>query len=329
MRQAMTNTMKCALVLAAGLMAGACTITDTTPPPLTGPSEMSLSLAISASPDVLPQDGGSQSVITIDAKDPNAQAVANQLLYIEIEGGDFGTLSARTVVTNNQGRASFTYTAPPGTAADTTQNVAIRVRPSGTDNASQLSRIVNIRLNPSGTIGTGLPVPSFTFLPTAPLAFDTVRFDGSGSTASRGATIVSYTWDFGDGNSGTGAQPTHEYDAAGSYGVRLTVTDSQGISATSAMQVVEVGASTPPTAVIVFSPTEPAPNQSVFFNGTTSTAASGRRIVSYRWSFGDGGTGSGSSVSHKYTAIGTYVVVLTVRDDAGQTATATTSVTVE
>lgn len=325
----MTTYLRRAVVLAIAVVAAACTVTDTTPPPLAGPSEMSLSLAISANPDVLSQDGGSQSLITIDARDSSGQPAANQLLHLEIEGGDFGTLSSRSVVTNSQGRATFTYTAPAGTGADTTQNVAIRIRPSGTDNASQLSRVVNIRLNPSGTIDTGAPTPVFTFVPGAPAAFQPVRFDGTGSTASRGAAITNYAWDFGDGTTGSGSVTTHSYSTAGTYAAKLTVTDSQGISATSASQIVTVGGGSAPTATFVFSPTEPLPGATVFFNGSLSKPGTGHTIVRYRWNFGDGSTGSGSTTSHKYPNEGTYTVVLTVTDEVGQTATVSQTVPVE
>ncbi len=56
---------------------------------------------------------------------------------------------------------------------------------------------------------------------------NTVVFDGTGSEDSDGE-IVRYQWDFGDGNSGAGAQPTHNYSAAGVYTVVLTVTDDEG-----------------------------------------------------------------------------------------------------
>lgn len=40
--------------------------------------------------------------------------------------------------------------------------------------------------------------------------------------------VVSYSWDFGDGETGSGARPTHTYDEPGEYVVRLTVTDDDG-----------------------------------------------------------------------------------------------------
>ena len=43
-------------------------------------------------------------------------------------------------------------------------------------------------------------------------------------------------------------------------------------------------------------------------------------IVSYEWSFGDGTSGTGQSVSHTYTVAGTFTVVLRVTDDRGAVA---------
>jgi len=54
-----------------------------------------------------------------------------------------------------------------------------------------------------------------------------VTFDGSGSWDSDG-TIVSYEWDFGDGNTGTGVDPSHTYATTGTWAVTLTVTDDDG-----------------------------------------------------------------------------------------------------
>ena len=53
-------------------------------------------------------------------------------------------------------------------------------------------------------------------------------FDPSTSTATGGATISGYLWNFGDGNTSTEEEPIHAYAAGGTYDVSLTVTDSLG-----------------------------------------------------------------------------------------------------
>jgi PKD repeat protein len=62
------------------------------------------------------------------------------------------------------------------------------------------------------------------------------------------------------------------------------------------------------------------------FDGSGSWTGSGE-IVSYRWDFGDGTTGSNNTITHTYTAAGTYGVTLTVTDSTGATATRSTTFT--
>jgi len=76
----------------------------------------------------------------------------------------------------------------------------------------------------------------------------TVELSGAGSWSSEGAEIVSYEWDFGDGQPGTGVEVTHKYAASGTYTVTLTVVDSQGNSdsASAEVTVKENGPPPPP-----------------------------------------------------------------------------------
>ncbi len=59
----------------------------------------------------------------------------------------------------------------------------------------------------------------------------TCDFDGSGSSDGDG-TIESHVWDFGDDSSGSGAAVSHAYTGAGTYTVKLTVTDDAGATDT-------------------------------------------------------------------------------------------------
>ena len=178
------------------------------------------------------------------------------------------------------------------------------------------------------TVGTGTPPsPRITVSPSSPNVDDTVFFSASESTAGPGRSIVSYAWDFGDGSTGTGETTSHVYTVADSYLVSLTVTDDKGQKAT-ASATVDVSTSAP-TAIFTFSPSDPAVNEPINFNGTASTATSGRTIVLYKWDFGDGTDSSLSSrVTKAYSTAENFVARLTVTDSFGETGTTTNNVSV-
>jgi PKD repeat protein len=73
----------------------------------------------------------------------------------------------------------------------------------------------------------GAPSANITYSPTAPNASQTVTFSATGSTDPNGY-IVSWQWDFGDNATGSGERATHQYAAAGTYIVTLTVVDDSG-----------------------------------------------------------------------------------------------------
>ena len=59
------------------------------------------------------------------------------------------------------------------------------------------------------------------------IAGEEISFDGSASADSDGE-ITGYTWNFGDGDTGTGVNPAHAYSEAGTYNITLTVADDKG-----------------------------------------------------------------------------------------------------
>jgi predicted CxxxxCH...CXXCH cytochrome family protein len=60
--------------------------------------------------------------------------------------------------------------------------------------------------------------------------------DGGGSADGDG-TIVQYRWEFGDGGTGSGRTVPHSYTQAGSYTVKLTVTDDDGATGTASKAI--------------------------------------------------------------------------------------------
>ncbi len=323
-------------LLALAVVATSCTVKESEAPALAGPSELALSLSLQALPDSVRQDGISQSTVTVEARGPSSQPARGITLRVDMllngAAGDFGTLSARTVVTGDDGRARVTYTAPPGSSspADAGSLVTLTFTPIGGDYRGAVQRQVDIRVIPTTVI---LPpnrvTAQFVFSPTTVTAFQTVNFDASGTTdngVACGANCT-YSWTFGDGGSSSGMTTTHEFRAAGSYLVTLRAANVNGQSV-STSQTVTVGAGTAPTASFTFSPTAPRTSQDIFFSAEGSRASSGRRIVAYDWNFGSGRTGSGVTVSKRYDTAGSYVVTLTVTDDAFQATTVTQTVTV-
>jgi PKD repeat protein len=81
------------------------------------------------------------------------------------------------------------------------------------------------------------PVATFTATPTTGDAPLTVQFDGRGSTDPDGGALT-FSWSFGTGLTGGGSTTSHTYAQAGTFDVRLTVTDPQGLTATSTQSIV-------------------------------------------------------------------------------------------
>ena len=302
-------------------------------PNLSGPSGPSTSVLLQAIPDSISQDGSSQSSIRITAIGANGRALPNLPLRLDMRVNgvpqDFGTLSARSVVTNADGIATAVFTAPPPTPLFGTclglAGTCIEIIATATGTAFEAAepQSVGIRLVPPGVIlpPAGTPTAAFNFSPSSVSAKSAVLFDASASAPGNGsAAIVSYAWTFGDGGSGSGRTVSHTFGDAGNFNVTLTVTNDRGLTASTTQSVTVAGGALP-SAAFTFSPTQPRINESVFFNGAASTAGAGHSITSYRWDFGDGSTGTGVSTSHTYAVSGNYTVSLTVTDEAGQSAT--------
>ncbi|MFT3970690.1 MAG: PKD domain-containing protein [Micropruina sp.] len=136
--------------------------------------------------------------------------------------------------------------------------------------------------------------PTATF--TSSASFLEVSFNGSTSSDADG-TVDSYSWDFGDGASDTGVTASHTYAAAGTYSVKLTVTDNDGAkdSLTKSVTVTAPG----PQAADAFGRTV-ASGWGTADTGGAWTIATG----SSRFSVGDGkGKVTLSTAGSGYTAL--------------------------
>lgn len=146
---------------------------------------------------------------------------------------------------------------------------------------------------------------------------ENVTFDASGSTNTN---AVSYTWDFGDGQTGTGMTTSHAYQNPGRYRVVLTLDDGQGTECSVAMDTTVANISQ--NAAVTLTGMESA---CIGRNVSFSAQGTGGK---YYWDFGDGTTWEGSSnASHSYQKPGNYTVSVRVDDGRGSTCSTASSST--
>ncbi len=164
--------------------------------------------------------------------------------------------------------------------------------------------------------------------PTVGFTDEVLSFTAAASTDSDG-NIVSYAWDFGDGASGSGVNPSHSYAAAGTYMLTLTVTDDGGLSDSATFSVtISDEVNTPPTAGFTSNPVSQFfVDENIDFNASSSSDADGS-ITNYHWNFGNGHSAQGMKVSYAYANTGDYTVTLTVTDDDGDTDQLSASITI-
>ena len=133
-----------------------------------------------------------------------------------------------------------------------------------------------------------------------------ISFDGSGSVGYE--TPLSYEWDFGDGNTGSGMNPTHMYDNLGMYTVEVTVTDNSGNCVDTDSATVEIfGVTADAGGPYVLS----EDTYTVHFIGS---ARGHQPPFTFEWDFGDGTTSSEQNPYHTYENNGNYTVSLTVNE---------------
>ncbi len=154
--------------------------------------------------------------------------------------------------------------------------------------------------------------------PTVGVAPLLVGFTG---IAHGGLAPFTYRWDFGDGGTATGASPSHTYTQLGTFTATVTVEDTLNQTSLSTVSVQVV----PPLAVAANAAVVRVAPATVSF---TPSVTGGLGPYNLSWTFGDGGSGTGATVSHTYLSPGIYTARVTVMDALGNVATNTTSVVV-
>jgi PKD repeat protein len=170
------------------------------------------------------------------------------------------------------------------------------------------------------TTHTGNHAPQFGFLYISQDSADTsetIFFNASGYDDD--GDIVSYQWNWGDGNVSTTSSPaaSHVYTTPGSYHPTVTLFDD----GTPVKSVTSPGpytidvAAAAPSAEVFWTPEEPHPGTTISF--TAFGSSPNGPINQYTWHWGDGTANtvtSGPNASHAYAAAGDYNVTVTVRD---------------
>lgn len=129
-------------------------------------------------------------------------------------------------------------------------------------------------------------------------------------SSATGVAPYSYHWDFGDGNTSAQANPTHHYAQAGTYLACVSITDANGCSSTYCDSVIVGRVQQACLADFTYA----TYLLSVTFTDQSSFSSS---AVNYHWDFGDGNSSAQASPNHNYAQAGTYLVCLTITDNAG------------
>jgi PKD repeat protein len=171
-----------------------------------------------------------------------------------------------------------------------------------------------------------IPVASFTYTPMEDIYPETMLTFTDTSTDADG-TIASWAWSFGDGITSTEQNPTHAYTEVGTYTVTLVVTDNDGNESVAYTADITVSPQ-PPTAYFTY-----APMEDILVNVTTivftdASIPSNANITDWSWDFGDGTNSTEQNTTHMYTAIGDFIVTLTVTDADGLMGTKSVIITV-
>lgn len=138
-----------------------------------------------------------------------------------------------------------------------------------------------------------------------------VSFDGSNSIVESGDNTT-YTWDFGDGATGTGVRTSHDYAKGGRYNAVLTV--DNGECKSSSVKVVELNS--PPKALLAKADAV-CIGDKVMLDASASSDPDGDHLK-YIWDFGEGTIMEGNPTECRiYEKCGTYTVKVTVSDGKG------------
>ena len=167
------------------------------------------------------------------------------------------------------------------------------------------------------------PMADFTYKPQIPDQGEIVWFKDV--SAAFNGTIVSWSWDLGDGNWSSEQDPSHSYSVPGAYTVILTVTDNIGFINTTSMIITVLEEVIPPNMEIKANVTTGAAPLNVTFSSSLNHTDG----YTYYWDFGDGNTSQEKNTTYLFKETGNYIVTLTVKDGNNRIASDSMIIAVE
>jgi PKD repeat protein len=180
--------------------------------------------------------------------------------------------------------------------------------------------VIGIEIKPEGLgDSTNNPPTAVVNGPDTGIEDASISFNGI-SSSDPDTDSLTYSWDFGDGSTGSGVNPSHTYAWGEIFTVTLTVSDGKGgsDSATSIVTITEVNDIPIADAGGLYIGTV---NEEITFEGLASFdpdnqdgTAFNEQTLQYFWDFGDTLTGTGVVTTHSYTSTGSFPVSLTVSD---------------
>jgi len=161
--------------------------------------------------------------------------------------------------------------------------------------------------------GATAPVVNSTSTPDTLETGESGTFEADIENQEDADEPLTYTWEYGDGSTGSGLLTNKSYNSTGRYTVLFRASN-------------EGGADSSRATVRVVEPPQPAQITSV--NATPNPVDEGEQVqfesnvqgdgsIEYNWSFGDGSSGSGQSPSHTYDSSGQYTARLEASNNIG------------
>jgi len=142
-----------------------------------------------------------------------------------------------------------------------------------------------------------------------------IRFDASQSSDPDGK-IMSYQWDFGDGEYAEGIEVDHIYKSSGIYYPKITLTDNSGAINSSVTINFEIKINSSPVPVLTV-PIDIYINAPIILDASSSYDSDGE-IISYKWVINENPISTDKYLTYSFSKVGFYKIKLIIEDDSNQ-----------